>query len=315
MVMKYIFTKNQLNFIIENIFDEARGKAKTKEEFIKDAISMNCFSDEELKSLDSQIKNNSCNKEYKHLIPLGCTPKYCYDRVDFKGTKTDVLIGCKIHKGYYFEMRPDNHTTILKQTGKPAGCPKCAKNEKLDTEEFIKRAKEVHGNKYKYDKVKYTGSNERVLIGCPEHGYFLQQAITHLKGGGCPVCRESKGEKKIREILKNLGIKFEGQGKFDKCIGICKTLPFDFYLPDYKIAIEFDGKQHFEPVFGSTEEKRLERFADRKNKDRIKNNYCESHDIKLIRIAYTEINNLNTIITKTNLENTKESITYVGKNY
>ena len=60
--------------------------------------------------------------------------------------------------------------------------------KKLTTEEFIKKAKEVHGDKYDYPKVNYTDIYAEVTIICPIHGEFLQRARQHLKGRGCPTC-------------------------------------------------------------------------------------------------------------------------------
>ena len=61
----------------------------------------------------------------------------------------------------------------------------------------------------------------------------------------------------------------------------CVTLPFDFYLPDLNIIIEFDGQQHFKPVWGEENFKRLQRL------DKIRDEYCKKNQIKLIRIPYT----------------------------
>ena len=60
--------------------------------------------------------------------------------------------------------------------------------EKLTTEEFIKKAREVHGDKYDYSKVEYNGIFEKVCIICPEHDEFWQSAHSHLSGNGCPQC-------------------------------------------------------------------------------------------------------------------------------
>jgi very-short-patch-repair endonuclease len=62
-------------------------------------------------------------------------------------------------------------------------------------------------------------------------------------------------------------------------------LRFDFYLPKYNTCIEFDGKQHFEPVkiFGGNEN-----FKEIIKKDSIKNMYCDTNGIKLIRIKYDQ---------------------------
>lgn len=59
---------------------------------------------------------------------------------------------------------------------------------RLTTSEFIARAQQKHGDKYDYSKAKYRGGKEKVLIGCPEHGDFSQQAGSHMRGVGCPAC-------------------------------------------------------------------------------------------------------------------------------
>lgn len=60
--------------------------------------------------------------------------------------------------------------------------------KKLTKEEFIKKARSVHGDKYGYDKVEYYGVHTKVCIICPEHGDFWQSPGNHLHGNGCPKC-------------------------------------------------------------------------------------------------------------------------------
>jgi hypothetical protein len=60
------------------------------------------------------------------------------------------------------------------------------KKSKITSDEFIKRAKEVHGEKYDYSKVKYVDGITKVTIICPEHGEFMQTPVAHLKGHGFP---------------------------------------------------------------------------------------------------------------------------------
>ena len=100
---------------------------------------------------------------------------------------------------------------------------------KLTTEEFIKRAREVHGDKYDYSKVEYVGSESKVCIVCPEHGEFWQAPHTHLRGGGCPICvgrakmRTSDFIKRAKSIHGNKYdySKAEYKGVFDKVCIIC----------------------------------------------------------------------------------------------
>ena len=61
-------------------------------------------------------------------------------------------------------------------------------SKKLTQEEFLKRAHEVHGDKYDYSKVNYVKYDTHVCIICPIHGEFFKQAGLHLKGAGCPHC-------------------------------------------------------------------------------------------------------------------------------
>ena len=64
--------------------------------------------------------------------------------------------------------------------------------KKLTTEEFIKRSKEIHKNKYNYNKTIYVDNKTKVEIECPEHGIFSQLPGNHLKGHGCPDCSNNR---------------------------------------------------------------------------------------------------------------------------
>jgi len=64
--------------------------------------------------------------------------------------------------------------------------------KKLTTQEFIERAKSVHGDKYDYSLVQYQGRRDKVFIICPKHEVFEQNAGQHLSGSECPICARSK---------------------------------------------------------------------------------------------------------------------------
>ena len=130
-------------------------KRKTKEEFIADAV---------------KVHGN----------------KYDYSEVVYVNNKTNVCIICPEH-GRFF-MRPDCHI-ILKQ-----GCPKCGYtnlglSRRLSKEDFIKKAKEIHGDKYDYTQVNYVSTEKKVDILCPIHGLFRQTPHNHIgQKQGCPKC-------------------------------------------------------------------------------------------------------------------------------
>ncbi|MCK9415296.1 DUF723 domain-containing protein [Candidatus Dojkabacteria bacterium] len=89
---------------------------------------------------------------------------------------------------------------------------------KKTTEDFIKKAIEIHGNKYDYSLVEYTGALNKVKIICPKHGIFEQLPNNHIsKKYGCPYCNESHGEKEIMLYLEQKKIKYERQKTFNGC--------------------------------------------------------------------------------------------------
>jgi len=67
---------------------------------------------------------------------------------------------------------------------------------KLTTEEFIAKAKAVHGDRYDYSKVDYVGTKTKVSIVCKEHGEFLQSPQKHLTGQGCIKCHRKSMAKR-----------------------------------------------------------------------------------------------------------------------
>ncbi len=174
------------------------------------------------------------------------------------------------------------------------GCPKCSKNKKLTTEEFIERSKKIHGdNRYDYSKVKYVNAHTKICIICNNHKHpfeFWQSADSHLKNNGCPKCNASKGEIKIENFLIKNKIKFEEQKQFNDC-KYKQSLLFDFYLFQYNLCIEFDGQGHFQKINWSgkmTDEEIENNFKNYQLRDQIKNEYCKNNNINLLRIKYDE---------------------------
>ena len=207
--------------------------------------------------------------------------KYDYSKSVYKKSSEKIEIIC--HKldvngnehGSFF-MTPDNHChSTLHQ-----GCPKCGreksiKNRTSSNDEFIKKAILIHGNKYNYSKVKYINNTVKVCIICPKHGEFWMEPSNHLIGQGCPICKQSHLEREIDILLNSNNINFEYQKHF-KWLG---KQSLDFYLPDYNIAIECQGRQHYIPIdiFGG--EKQL---IKQKELDNNKMNKCKQHNIKLL---------------------------------
>lgn len=87
---------------------------------------------------------------------------------------------------------------------------------KSTTQEFIEKAKKIHGNKYDYGKVNYVNNKTKVCIICPEHGEFWQTPRAHIcKQHGCPKCNESRLERDIRILLTTNSIRYETEKTWD----------------------------------------------------------------------------------------------------
>ena len=105
--------------------------------------------------------------------------KYGYDKVEYVNNSTKVILTCRTHGD--FEKTPLSHI-------RGGGCPKCSGNYSLTTEEFIEKARNIHGDKYDYSAVQYKNNSEKVEIICYLHGSFAQTPSDHLRGNGCAQC-------------------------------------------------------------------------------------------------------------------------------
>ncbi len=191
---------------------------------------------------------------------------------EYNGNKNYVTVKCIKHN-YIFKTKPN-----WLHSGN--GCQKCydekrGKSLRKTIDDFVKTAKEVHGDKYGYSRVNYSNNKTKVCIICPEHGEFWQRPDKHIQGEGCPICNNSKLELSLKKFLDDNKVNYEQQKQF-KWLGKQKL---DFYLPEYKIAIECQGIQHFIsiPHFGGTEE-----FNNRVIRDITKKRLCDENNVKLI---------------------------------
>ena len=111
--------------------------------------------------------------------------KYDYSKVDFVKTTTKVCIICPEHGEFWQE--PHAHL-------KGQGCPKCGVNKRSKSktttnENFIKKAKEIHGDKYDYSKTNYINNKTKIVIICPIHGEIEITPNAHIsEKRGCPKC-------------------------------------------------------------------------------------------------------------------------------
>lgn len=239
---------------------------------------------------DSHLKTDGCPKcsfdklksDFSYFVKksnINHNNKYKYLNEYFIDMNTITKIECPIHG--LFEQLPKNHLY--------RGCNRCKKDKignikRKKLEDFLQQCNNIHNNKYDYSLVKYKNNKTKIEIICPIHGKFNQRPDDHIRGIGCEKCKESYGEKYIRETLEKNRIEYISEKKFKGC-KYKRLLPFDFYLLNYNICIEYDGIQHFKPLkfFGG-----LNEYRKNIKKDLIKNEYCKNNNIKLYRIKYTD---------------------------
>jgi DNA-directed RNA polymerase subunit RPC12/RpoP len=199
--------------------------------------------------------------------------------------------------GNIFELRPDNFS-------QRQSCPICSnkrghRKESGTLEDFKLKVKKLVGDEYRVaDNAEYLNMKTRVLM---EHVMedeihrFSVRPDNFIHGGRrCPKCNISGPELRIKEYLMDNNIKFEREYSDPRCKDKGE-LRFDFkiYNPNKKdefFLLEYDGEYHFNPIKG---EKRLKSIQRR---DKIKDEFCKTHDIDLYRIHYENEDNIEEIL-------------------
>lgn len=180
---------------------------------------------------------------------------------DFKCLKCNNIIHLE-HLQNLFRKTKNNFCPFCANTYKGSNMGK-----KLSIEEAQQRLNDKFGEEYEIIPEKYQGWSLKGLIRHNICGkIFSVQPRDLLYHSHCPCYTiNSKGELKIEEILKKYNIEYEKQKRLDDI----KKAPFDFYLPKYNLLIEFQGRQHYEPVsqFGGEKQFVLQQEIDKRKKE------------------------------------------------
>ena len=143
------------------------------------------------------LKKRTSLEDFVKRANLVHQNKYNYSEVQYHDALSKVRIICPEHGP--FMQTPAKH--LMGQ-----GCPVCrhikaAKSNTFTTEEFVNRARLVHGYKYIYSKSVYKKARLPITIICPIHGEFSQKAFDHMSGMGCPICGREKSDKARRNTV------------------------------------------------------------------------------------------------------------------
>lgn len=217
------------------------------------------------------------NNEYSYIKLIG----------KYKNMSTPLECYCEKHD-VYWSTTPQK---ILNGTGCiKCGIEKVSKHNMLSQEQFEEVIKISNPDIEVISE--YKGYENDITVKCKKCGYIWTLNAYSLKSNGtrCKKCSYTyKGEDEVIKVLDGLSCNYIQQYKFENCKDK-RCLPFDFYLPDYNMCIEYDGQQHYEPRFGEGN------FNKTKLHDEIKNKYCKDNNINLLRIPYWELSNIKNII-------------------
>lgn len=117
--------------------------------------------------------------------------KTCFEDFEYQGALTYTYVRCVIHD-FTYKTRPNsllNRGSHCKHCGLESG----NKTKYLTQDDYLRKSKEVHGERYTYEKTSYKSAREYVTITCKKHGDFQCLAYIHLQGCGCQICGVEKG--------------------------------------------------------------------------------------------------------------------------
>lgn len=200
--------------------------------------------------------------------------KYDYSLVNYTLATEKVKIICPVH-GVFEQIARDHLRGV--------GCKKCyADSKRYSLSELVEKFNQIHHGKYSYEKVEYRNVRVKITVTCPIHGDFQIRPDQHLDGYGCHECSirasESHLERDVREVLDRYKLQYIQEKSFP-WLRYKYPLTLDFYLPDYGIAIECQGEQHFHACdyFGGNDA-----FRETRKRDQLKKKLCEEHGIRVL---------------------------------
>lgn len=242
-------------------------------------------------------KTSEVSKKKRAIRYIGLADNICKEngytlltRIDdYTDIKMDIEFVCPVHGKQ--RMVFDNFIHGHK-------CKDCSyeyrgENLRYDIEYVKEYIESINGNKLlnpeDYEGVYVRNLNIRCSCGKVYTTSFGNYKYANVTTCLSCSCKMSNGEKRIKDFLEFNKVNFVQEKRFEDCRDV-KPLPFDFYLPELNLIIEYDGEQHFGKVYNRD-------YETTKKHDEIKNQYCKDNNIYLLRIPYWKENNIEDIIT------------------
>lgn len=193
-------------------------------------------------------------------------------------------------------------SVMLREENESAGCDECLLERKREIYAYsLEEATELlHKIHPQVDIIgDYINTTTPTLFRCNEHNHEFTSTWDYVVSriSCCNKSRKNYKEEQVCQLIESWGYKIERGKTFKDCKDI-NVLPFDCYLTDFNTIVEYDGEQHFYPIkHGSqTEEDAIEKLKYTQKHDEMKNEYCNKNGINLIRIPYTEFENVDSFL-------------------
>ncbi|MDB4204988.1 endonuclease domain-containing protein [Polaribacter sp.] len=209
-----------------------------------------------------------------------------------------ITVFCSEHK--------KTHTEKLNNILKSYGCPDCSeenqrRNRRTDEETLLRQVFETHREFITIvNPEEYVNTETRIKFLCHKkrHGVFEATPHSIISGNGCPICKMSKGERKILFWLRDENINHKYQFRVKKHKGLGHFI-FDFLLTEKNIIIEYDGRQHFMAVEAWGGE---EAFKKNQKIDKLKDEFARLKGWRMLRIHYKDFKKIEEILQKSSLK-------------
>ena len=236
----------------------------------------------------NQCKLDNACTSLDNFIQLCCEVHedfYNYDRVcnTYRTGLSKIEIKCPEH-GYFIQearIHLNGH-----------GCRKCADKFRTQEEIIVEFQNKYGFTKFNYSMVDYVKWTTEILIGCTieGHGFFFKTPSRHLAGSGCPKCCIHINQTESIEILERLtGLNFiiDRSTPFLKNSENTGSLRYDCYNEYLKLALEYNGKQHYEYIPHFHRNGEID-FINQQKKDKLKRKLSKENNIYLIEISYKD---------------------------
>lgn len=289
--MKRVWTEDKINFLKNNwekyTDDQLAQKLKvSKQAILKQRQRLNI-----LRTPPKPIKNT---KQYSYKEVKDLFEKRGYKLITQTYSKyTDKLTYiCNKHSN-----AGEQQITFVDFL-RDRGCNECGRERTvfshLHSDEYYKSECEKRGFIFHHREIH--NQHSVIYFICtrhPEHGIQSKDVSNFEVTQGCKFCAINVTENRLNNILNEWGYPYVTQKRFQDCKDK-RALPFDVYIEQLNIAIEYDGEFHYMPIRkGSmTDEEALKQFEKTKYHDAIKTQYCIDNNINLIRIPYWEQDNM-----------------------